>query len=462
MAYEINYQKFVVLVQDPALKKLLLVTKLPDDSFYGESIWKIGKSVKVNISAKTSEANISFLESKFNITRVGLNLELKGDSGNIRFIKSSKSASGSRNVLGKALADAGELATVKSLVSNIKVPRDTGQTVFINDIDSFMAWENTFKYTKVAVNKIVPTLSHFDIIHDATDVSAFTQVIKSFCKKVGKTKDSWNPADIFIIHRTHRTEIIKSLGKIVNDYDMSTGLVDLFNNKIYTYYKLNLLYPISLKQLVSSTPSVDYNNVPGTTGELHEYNISIGKFTVNMSEKGKEIGALTFKNNDTNKQISMQVRGFPHSYGTAQTEITNDGTPSGGRLGKVSTAVLDSILSSYGDSRINSISFFGSKPKVFSAFTDSVITETYGWYKTVVSHTSVSDVSPITLDDYKKLIELTKTDYSVAENLCMKIQGLKIMHFFITNEKNISPIMNKIINGAKKISNNNGFFIKIY
>jgi len=46
--------------------------------------------------------------------------------------------------------------------------------------------------------------------------------------------------------------------------------------------------------------------------------------------------------------------------------------------------------------------------------------------------------------------------------MCMKIQGLKIMHFFIKNEKNLSGIMNKMINGAKKISDANGFFIKIY
>jgi hypothetical protein len=50
----------------------------------------------------------------------------------------------------------------------------------------------------------------------------------------------------------------------------------------------------------------------------------------------------------------------------------------------------------------------------------------------------------------------------VAENMVMKIQGLKIMNFFITNEKDLSAIMNKMINGAKKVSDTNGFFIKIY
>jgi hypothetical protein len=50
----------------------------------------------------------------------------------------------------------------------------------------------------------------------------------------------------------------------------------------------------------------------------------------------------------------------------------------------------------------------------------------------------------------------------VAKNMAMKIQGLKIMHFFVKNKKDLSGIMNKMINGAKKISDSNGFFIKIY
>ena len=58
----------------------------------------------------------------------------------------------------------------------------------------------------------------------------------------------------------------------------------------------------------------------------------------------------------------MQVRGFPHSYGVAQTEITSDGTPTGGRLGKVSTKVVDSVLGQYNDERISSIRYFGTRP----------------------------------------------------------------------------------------------------
>ena len=36
------------------------------------------------------------------------------------------------------------------------------------------------------------------------------------------------------------------------------------------------------------------------------------------------------------------------------------------------------------------------------------------------------------------------------------------MSHFVKNKKDLSTIMNKMINGAKKINPNNGFFIKIY
>ena len=60
------------------------------------------------------------------------------------------------------------------------------------------------------------------------------------------------------------------------------------------------------------------------------------------------------------------------------------------------------------------------------------------------------------------ILQSAKRPRKVAENMVMKIQGLKIMHFFITNKKDLSAIMNKMINGAKKVSDTNGFFIKIY
>ena len=366
----------------------------------------------------------------------------------------------SRNALGKQLSDAGELATVMSLRKDIKNARDTGQSLFVNNPEAFADWLITFKYTPQAVKKIVGNIINFDIIHDATDRSDFTNVVTSFLRKAKLSKDSWNPADIYIINKSARQKVTNDLKKIVDSYEILDGLVNMFNNKLYKLYEKRILFPISLKQLVTEKASVDYNNIPGKT-KVADYNIKIEKFNCNLTADGKEIGLFTFKNEDTKKQINLQVRGFPHSYGVAQTEITSDGTLTGGRLGKVPTSVIDNILGQYKDVRINKIGYFGS-PKPFESFDENKIKETYNMYETVIKNPKVSNQKFLKYNDYVKLINTSKSNVEIAKNMCMKIQGLKIMHFFIKNEKNISTIMNKMINGAKKISDSNGFFIKIY
>jgi len=367
----------------------------------------------------------------------------------------------SRNALGKKLADAGELATVMSLRKDIGNAKDTGQSVFKDNPDAFADWYNTFQYTRPAVKKIVGSLNNFDIIHDATDKSNFGTTIKAFLNKANISKqDSWNPADVYIISKNARVKIINDFKKIIDTYSVSDGLINMFNDKLYKLYKKKVLYPISLKQLISEKANVDYTNVPGQT-KVSDYDIEIAKFNCNLTPEGKEIGLFTFNNKDTKKQINLQVRGFPHGYGTAQTEITSDGTPTGGRLGKIPTKVVDSVMSQYKDARISSIRYFGAG-KPFSDFDENKCKETYKMYETVIKDSKVFNEKKLSYKEFVKIIDVAKANMDVAENMVMKIQGLKIMCFFIKNKKDLSSIMNKMINGAKKIDDSNGFFIKIY
>ena len=367
----------------------------------------------------------------------------------------------SRNTLGKALADAGELATVMSLQKDIKTAKDTGQPIFESNPEAFADWYNTFQLTRPAVKKIVGNINNYDIIHDATDNSNFGTTITEFLKKakIGNS-NSWNPADIYMVKKSARVKVINDLKKIVETYDISDGLINMFNNKLYEFYKQKILYPISLKQIIAEKANVDYTNVPGTI-KVSDYDIQIAKFNCNLTTEGKEIGLFTFLNKDTKKQINLQVRGFPHSYGVAQTEITSDGTPSGGRLGKIPTKVVDSVMSQYKDARINSIRYFGT-PKPFESFDKNKIKETYKMYETVIKESKVFNQKSLRYNDYVNIINIAKSNMEIAKTMAMKIQGLKIMHFFVKNKKDLSGIMNKMINGAKKISDSNGFFIKIY
>lgn len=460
MAFELPFDKFVSLIKDKGAKAQLSKVKLPDPAFFGDTNYKAGKGI--NISAKTTDTNVNYLAKLFKSKISGKNLDIDFQTSKIRFIVSSKKSVSNRNSLGKALADAGELATVVSLTKTIKKPEDTGQKIFIDDLTAFKDWQLTFDETKKVVAKeLKESISQYMILHDATDTSSFKTVITSFVKKIKMSKDSWNPADIFLIKKTEFNKVVANLTKIVDNTEMSDGLVDVFNTTLYQYYKKGIVYPFSLKQLTKKPPSVDFNNVPGSNAPKH-YKIEINKLNCDLSLKGKEIGLMTFKNKDTNKDISMQVRGFPHGYTTAQTEITSDGSPSGGRLGKVSTQVVDRIMERYNDERIKSISFFGKSPNTFSEFDKEKIKEVWSWYTLVKEHQKVSVTNPLSKTQFEQLVEQAKKNYETAETLCIKIQGLKILYFFVKNEKNISGIMNNMINGAKKISNDSGFFIKIY
>lgn len=368
---------------------------------------------------------------------------------------------GGRNALGKKLADAAELATILSLTKELKTPKDTGDKIFIDNPKIFYDWKMTFDNTKVAVKKIVGNLSGYELLHDATDKTNFKKVITAFCSKAKVAKDSWNPADLFVVKKANMKSVIEELDKIVQTYDVKDGLIDYFNSKIYEYYKDKVLYPISLKQLTSEKANIELTNIPGKS-QASAYEITISNFNCNFSENGKEIGVFTFKNEDTGKFIALQIRGFPHGYGVAQTEITSDGTPTGGRLGKISASIVDNVLNEYDHSRIDSISWFGKAPDYFSTFDSKKANEAYKWYTTSIKHNKVKDQNKLSRKEFDALINLARADKEIAANVSVKIQGLNLMYFFINNEKNLSHIMNKMINGAKKISADNGFFIKIY
>jgi len=422
------------------------------------------KDVKITREFESKNITLDTVKARLRLSKVdisGLNLTYgEGSAG-------PETAPKNRNSLGKALADAGELATIASLTKPIKVPKDTGQALFIKNKDSFLDWKNTFDLTPGAIKTILGSsnpLSRYTILHDATDKTTFKTAIKNFISKAHLTKDSWNPADIYLIETTSFDKVVEDLNRIVDELSLQDKLVSTFNSKLYEFYKSKLVYPISLKQVTNSVASIEYNNLPGLTS-LKESNIVIERFICNLSLEGQEIGGFTFKNKDTTRNIVIQIRARPFTYTVAQTEVISDGSPSGGRAGSVPTGVIDRVLAEYGSKRINSVGeYFGIKSAgLFNKFDDTKLNEVWGWYSKVKNNSKVNVLNEIKdIKGLKQLVETAKKDETAAAALCVKIQGLKIMYFFIVNEKNISAILNKMINGAKKISNDNGFFIKIY
>ena len=369
----------------------------------------------------------------------------------------------SNNILGRKLSNACELATIESIKKKIKRPEDTQQDIFKNDIELFLKWKKTFDYTKIKVQEICKNILQYDIIHDATDKTGFSNIIEKTASKLGISKDAYNPADIYLVKKNKRKEILKKLNEVYDTTKSNTKiLLQSMNQCIYNLYLDNLFYPISLKQL-KDAGKIEYSNIP--TQKLPEYNISYIHCNTSWST-GKEIGVITFVTKN-NIKINTQVRGFPHGYRISQLEITSDGSNSGGKIGKVPTNIIDNIMSKYNYSRIKSISYFGNKKAVngtsyfLSNITDK---EIKFWYDTYISVCKKiqGNHENINFKDFSNLINEAKTDLNKASNIVIKIQGLNFLNFYIKNINNINEIVSKIIYGAKKMSNDNSFFIKIY
>jgi len=455
---------------------------------YLNTFYNGNAAIVKTVTEKLGHKNIDIKDIKFKYVAIGdgdllasvgsaeFIFQVYNDSKELKYyVQLSSNAAGTHfrtgksanaNSYGQKLTDAGERATIQSLYGEVLTPEDTKEELFIENPELFDNWKETFIETPKEVNKIIQSdIKGFQVIHDARDSNEFTKVISQFVKLLGEPKDSWNPADIWVIPKGELGTVSKRLSSILeSDIDTDTK-IGMFNNEIYTLYIDKLLYPISLKQIKNGLNKTEMTNIPGKNAvKFYKYNIE--KFTVNLSYDTLEIGGLIFGNIDTGNSVSMQVRGFPHQYGTAQTEITSDGSQSGGRIGKVSAKVIDTIMDGYGESRISSIKYFGTAKRgnYLSNVDRKMIKEWSNWYKEVKSDSAVT-VEPKVKNIEKHLeeyVEKGRENVEVAARLVMKIAGLKQQYFFIKNKNKISDIMNKFIFGAKKVSKSGGFFIKIW
>ena len=371
-----------------------------------------------------------------------------------------------RNSLGKKLADAGELATIVSLTESIVVPDDTKQKLFMEHPDAFEDWRLTFNETKKILKypEININILNYDILHDSTDKSEFTKLTRDVVKK-GKpfvtSKDSWCPADIWLVSKSGKSKIISEFREIVERHEGET-LLGLVRQFFIRQYKERKVFPISLKQLID-TPKIELNNKE-VDPKFKTYNIKIDKLNLDMSFNSKEVGVFQFKNLETDKQVKMQVRAFPDNFSTVQCEITHNGEATGGRLGKVPTNVIDAQFKKFGNyRRVQSISEFGkTKDSYFTNFNDSKIKEYYRIYSKVSRSKFIQTSEHLTLEEFRNLVDLSRTNAENASKLCAKLQGLRFLEFFIDNEKNTSEIMTNFINGAKKLSKYGCFFIRVF
>lgn len=417
------------------------------------------------VASNTDKRHVSF-------TQDGVNVVIRS-TGSTECLNKSSNA----NALGKALADAGERATILSFTKNIETPEDTEEPIFKNNPQIFDNWKATFKYTKEAIEKAIkrPIDNSLKIIHDGAHNSEIAKLFQKIAKRNGwNSKDAWCPADLYLVDVQYEHELIERLTEVVNYPKNNPKRVCVWANSIIEDFAVNkkAFFPISLKQLAPNATSAKIEiHDPKVPSESYSY--SIHQFNCNLDPYSElEIGAFVFMNNVTNDKIRMQYRGFPHKWSNSQAEITHDGTETGGRLSKISVNVIDKVLSDYGSYRLRS-KLFGAvnvptdkrpNPKNTQYFTNckrSDFKDFYKMYRSMKLKNGLLIKDNTTENDFLKGMEEARTNHEIAWRMCHKLQGLKLMAFFAKHENEISAIVQQLITGAKKISKDNCYFIKI-
>ncbi len=367
------------------------------------------------------------------------------------------SSNKNRRSMMSQIEDFGEIATIDSLTKKMEVPEDSGQQFFIEDPAAFKDWQNTFKQTKLAIQSFAKnSLDQYDFLHDARDKSSFNKVIKRFLKKSKMGKHNWSPADTFMILKSDFGKIVKELNYIVDSYD-GNNLITIFNAKFFDYYNDGSLYSISLKKIDGSYKT-EFSNIPKENVDFNE--LKIERFICNFKLDTKEIGTFRFKHKK-GTSVVIQHNQQPPGFSTTQTEIVNDGSASAGKVGKVPTFFVSNIMEEYGESRIERMTYFGTKRNKLQNFDSQKRKKAIAQYKVVSKYRGVE--TSLSYSEFKDLVmNAENLNDQELNNFVSKIQGLNMQYFFISNKDQITEIINRMILAAKKIGPNNPFFIKVY
>ena len=431
--------------------------------------------------------------------------------------KTPFSVGNTKNAQGSALAHIAELITAWYCVNatNKATSIDTIKKDFPQNIQNefssfdFQSWRETFINTKRHIRNIIPqNINSYTIIHDSTSLalgvnkkvrpSSFGNLIHTLCTKMGINKDSWNPADIWIVKTSSYQNMIKQL----KEYSTQSkdGLKERLNSFIWFEYKKGNLIPISLKKLkgkgrYEKTNDRDANNEANPKGLIIKdirCNIALDAIT-------QEVGTISFGAEYLKKRITMQIRFYrkqKSGLGKVQLEITSDGNPSGGRVGKLPEQILREFYKKEILDKILDINrYFGDNEnkKYFKNFYSNVLgtkqnttnSEEYKLFKLylysrgvkkIISHKTKTEIkidikvkssNPKNITEFRNLIRMANDDKTnkngtIVNNLSSQIQGIAFLYIFLKNPDNIQDYLTSLIKGGKKEGKDNSFFIKIY
>jgi hypothetical protein len=265
-------------------------------------------------------------------------------------IETAKQESGSK-VYFRKVVESTKAPTESELFSEVtKVYPDLAKNVALREI-----WMSTYAKQGAALKKYLGNNKGYNYSRDERDGFMFyiEDIAKSRCGV--KTKDNWDPADIYMVRaskeraiRKHIDEITKASDEMANIYSLNGYMRELIVSKD--------LVPVSLKAIskTKSTADLELSNMgaKGKQKEVSFENVGPLKCYLNFGTNNKtptEIDngeiAGQFKAGDS--IVNWQTRNFNMSTprGGVQTDLTPTGKDAGAKIGKASADAIDDFFS---------------------------------------------------------------------------------------------------------------------
>lgn len=322
-------------------------------------------------------------------------------------------------------------------------------------------WATTFEMQATALKKWLKTNKGYEYSRDDGIMPYLEKIALTKCGV--RTKDSWNPADIYIVKKT-KVKSIRDKLKVIGDMPNKekSEKLDALNEYMKALFIKRELVGISLKKLGKSV-KLEETNVNGN--KLEKITLVKNSFNCNLTldKKGEfTTGELSFSLNVDKAVVNVQVRAF--SGGVREsTQMDMTGSGAAAKLGKVSsTEAIDPYLSKHGLKRR-----MGSNlPKVGEWEKDDIdfyVKEQKKLNKYIIMNNSVNFGKEKWSISFAKARHNEKKNDRTASQLSAKLQCFRWIDILktIDNKKKLNEFLNVLYYGAKKQYASAGPFLKI-
>lgn len=324
-------------------------------------------------------------------------------------------------------------------------------------------WHETFKLQATKLKAWLGTNKGYEYSRDDGIMPFLEKIAINKCGV--STKDSWNPADIYIVRKTKKKDIETELTRIGNLGVPKPQKLDMLNDYMRKMFVTRDLVGISLKKL-GKTATTEATNVTRqqTLKDISVVANSV-KLDLDLATNGEfNTGEMKMQLKVGTDIVNVQIRAF--SGGVREsTQMDMTGAGAAAKLGKVSAReAIDPFLNGMAPAQKRRM---GTELPKVGAWTEEDIK------KYVDEQFKLKDVriggSPIDFGSNKwettlrNAIELEKENNRTASQLSAKLQCFQWVKIFQEVEKqgNLKEFLSILYFGAKKQYATAGPFLKI-